>query len=101
MKRKLATIRKDDGHKCPFGLPIPWACQHVNGVVRRMAPLKIARDVTEEEAKQIADANVKLLAWSLLHGSDQPGRCPYAGKIFPKHLEAVECNYEDSAPGQE
>lgn len=99
MKRKLAIIRMDSGERCPFGLPIPWACKHAGEVVNRMAPLDVIKDASEEEKQQISEANSKLLGWSILHGTSDPARCPYAQNVFP-NKDAVDCNYGDMAQGQ-
>jgi hypothetical protein len=102
MKRrlKLAEIRQNADNPCPFGLPIPFGCQYAGNNVERMAPVEVmGDDVTEEERKAIGTANTKLLAWSLLRSQEKPGQCLYAGKLI-KGREMVECNFDDSAPGQ-
>jgi hypothetical protein len=95
---KLAEIRKNDKSPCPFGLPIPFGCKHAGDNISKMAPLKSMDKATQEEKDMISEANTKLLGINLLHGTSEPGRCPYAAKVFDDH-DAVECNYEDSAPG--
>lgn len=97
---KLAEIRKNDDRPCPFGLPIPFGCQYSGDHVERMAPVEImGKDVTEDERKAIGAANTKLLAWSLLRSTDKPSQCRYVGKLMTER-EMVECNFDDSAPGQ-
>jgi len=100
MKRKLAEIRKNDNQPCPFGLPVPFGCQYAGQHTDRMAPVSImGKDTSDKEKVMIGNANTKLLAWNLLRSSEQPTQCPYAGHILPDK-DAVECNYEDAAPGQ-
>jgi hypothetical protein len=101
MKRvKLAVIRDNEMTPCPFGLPVPFSCQYAGGVIDKLAPLKIMEDATEEEQRRIADANVRMFAWLLMKSTEEPTRCPYAAKIF-EEKGASECNYEDTAPGQD
>jgi hypothetical protein len=97
---KLAVIRKNESDPCPFGLPIPFACKHAGNMIEKLAPLDVMDDATEEEGQRIADANVRMLGWLLMKSTEQPCQCPYAAKIF-KDKEAVECNYYDTAPGQD
>lgn len=100
VRLKLAEIRKNTDSPCPFGLPIPFGCMYAGSNVERMAPLDVmGEDSSEEERVQIGSANTKLLAWNLLRTADKPSNCMYAGHIL-KEKEAVECNYDDSAPGQ-
>jgi hypothetical protein len=102
MKRhlKLAEIRKNDDDPCPFGLPIPFGCKCAGKNVDNMAPMNImGDDSSDNEKKMIGDANTKLLAWNLLRSSEQPTQCPYVGHILEKQ-DVVECNYNDSAPGE-
>jgi hypothetical protein len=101
MKRlKLADIRKNDGDPCPFGLPIPFGCQCAGENIKRMAPLNVmGEDSSQDEIKMIGDANTKLLAWNLLRSSEKPTKCPYVGHII-ENKDVVECNYNDSAPGE-
>ena len=100
LRLKLADIRKDtQENSCPFGLPIPFGCQYASKHVDRMAPLDIMDKISEEEKQMISNANTKLLAWDLLRSSEKPAVCKYAGHIF-EDKDAVECNYNDSAPGE-
>jgi hypothetical protein len=102
MKRhlKLAEIRKNDESPCPFGLPIPFGCQNAGNYVEKMAPFEVmGKEVSEDEKEMLAAANTKLLAWNLLRSSDKPSACKYVGHILEKN-DAVECNHDDSAPGQ-
>jgi hypothetical protein len=97
---KLAVIRQNDSDPCPFGLPVPFGCQHAGGIINKLAPLDVMEDATEEEQRRIADANVRMMAWILMKSGEEPGKCPYAAKIF-KAQEASECNYDDTAPGED
>jgi len=102
MKRhlKIAEVRKNEENKCPFGLPIPFACKNAGNYVDQMAPFGVmGKEVSEDEKEMLAAANIKLLAWNLLRSSDKPSPCRYAGHIL-EHNDAVECNHDDTAPGQ-
>jgi hypothetical protein len=96
---KLAEIRKNNDTPCPFGLPIPFGCKYAGKYIERMAPFKVMDNPSQEEEQMIGAANTKLLAWGLLRDSEKPSHCPYVGHIMEEH-NAVECNYEDTAPGQ-
>ena len=39
------------------------------------------------------------MAWLMMKSTYESARCPYAAKVFEK-LDASECNYYDTAPGQ-
>ena len=97
MKRKiikLAIIRSDDSEPCPFGLSIPFGCKNAGNIIRKMAPLDILGDDTEEEEQaEIAEANNHLLRWK-----NPQMRCRYAGKVFPKN-DVVECNWDTNTMG--
>jgi hypothetical protein len=102
MKRhlKIAEVRKNEENKCPFGLPIPFACKNAGDYVDQMAPFGVmGKEASEDEKEMLAAANAKLLAWNLLRSSDEPSPCKYAGHIL-EHNDAVECNHDDTAPGQ-
>jgi hypothetical protein len=94
MKRhlKIAEIRKNEENKCPFGLPIPFACKNAGDHVK-------GKEASEDEKEMLSAANTKLLAWNLLRSSDKPSHCKYVGHIL-EHENAVECNHDDTAPGQ-
>lgn len=97
---KMAEIRKNDENRCPFGLPIPFGCEHAGNFVEKMAPFEVmGKDVTEEEKQALSAANTKLLAWNLLYTTEIPTRCKYAAKVLEEH-NAVECNQNDTAPGE-
>lgn len=97
---KLAEIRKNDESPCPFGLPIPFGCQNAGDYVEQMAPFSVmGKDVSEDEIEMLSAANTKLLAWNLLRSSEKPSPCKYVGHIL-EHNNAVECNHDDTAPGQ-
>lgn len=91
---KLAIIRSPDDTKCPFGLPIPYACKHVGEAVTRMAPLSVLGDeASPREIKQLSKANKTVMTMEA-----EGSRCPFAGKVF-SDKKAVECNFDSNAPG--
>ena len=92
------SIRKNDMDPCPFGLSIPFACSKAGDCIRKLAPEKALGDEAEDNEKSaLARANRKMLSWCLMQG-ETPKRCVYAAKVFPDQ-RAVECNFEDTAPG--
>lgn len=92
-------IRRDDSDPCPFGLKIPFACKSAGNHIDNMAPLNIlGEDSTEEEKAAIAKANNRLLIWAL-NKPEEISPCKYAGELFEDKVKAVECNFEDNAPG--
>lgn len=102
MKRhlKVANIRKNDEDICPFGLPIPFGCKNAGEYTSKMAPFSVmGKNPSSEEKEMLAAANTKLLAWSLLRSSEKPCLCKYAGHVLENN-NAVECNYDDTAPGE-
>lgn len=100
LRLKLAEIRKNDEDPCPFGLPITFGCKNAGNYVDQMAPFDVmGKDVSEDEREILAAANTKLLAWNLLRSSDKPLPCKFVGHILDKN-GAVECNHDDTAPGQ-
>jgi len=97
---KLAEVRTNTESPCPFGLPIPFGCQYAGVFVDKMAPVDVmGEDSTKEEKVSIGGANTKMLAWSLLRTSEKPKQCRYVGHIIEAN-KAVECNFDDSAPGE-
>ena len=96
----MAEIRRDAEDACPFGLPIPFGCKHAGKNIKNMSPIDImGKDSSDDEKNAIGAANTKLLAWNLLRSSEKPSQCQYVGHLLEKQ-GAVECNYNDSAPGQ-
>ena len=94
--KKLATIRDNESTKCPFSLPIPFACRNVGECINKMAPLSILGDeADEDELEHLAKTNNRVMIMD-----SQGDRCPYAGKIFKDEIKKVECNYDSNAPGQ-
>lgn len=99
--KKEADIRTKENNDCPFGLPITFGCKCAGKCIRRMAPLDImGKDVSDYEKEMISNANTKLLAYNLLNSSKEPEKCLYASQILENN-DAVECNYYDSAPGED
>lgn len=100
MNRKLAVIRKNDDTPCPFGMQVPWACKNAGQIIERMAPLDVlGPEASDDEQRVLAKANLRLLVWELMSGN-QPERCTYASHVFPDK-SAVDCNFGDTAPGQD
>ena len=96
---KLAIIRSDNDSPCPFGLGVPFGCQKVGALIARMAPVDVlGEDATDEERKEIADANRHLLMWLL--SEESGGRCRYASKVF-EDKDAVECGWETDVSGEQ
>ena len=91
--KKLAVIRSNEEHSCPFGLSIPYGCKCVGELIVHMAPLEILEDMSDEEKAEIARANKHLLMWK-----SPELRCIYAGKLF-KDKEVVECNWNANDEG--
>jgi len=91
---KLAVIRKDEVDPCPFGLSIPFGCQHAGEAIDNMASLDVmGPETTPEEKKAISDANNHVLRWK---GN---GQCKYAAKIISeKH--GVDCSWQTSTAGE-
>lgn len=100
LRLKIAEVRKNNEDPCPFGLPIPFGCKYAGKNVENMAPFNVmGKEASEDEKEMLAAANTKLLAWNLLRSSEKPEQCPYVGHIL-EHNDAVECNHDDTAPGQ-
>jgi hypothetical protein len=95
----IASIRKDGENPCPFGLPIPFGCSCAGKHIENMAPLDVMEKATNEEKEMISKANTKLLAWNLLRTSEKPNQCLYVGHLL-EDKDVVECNYDDTAPGE-
>lgn len=86
---KEAVIRGENVRRCPFGLPIPAACQNAGGAVHRMAPLE-----EDEENKEVEKANRLIYSYY-----KECRACPYADKILEKQ-EKVDCDFGDTAEGK-
>lgn len=87
---KKAKIRSNQGAKCPFGLPIPIACENAGNCIKRMAPVE---SVKGEERDNIGRSN-KLVY--IYHKEGK--RCPYADKIMLEHSK-VDCDFMDTGEG--
>lgn len=83
---KEATIRGEGVRDCPFGLPVPDACNNVGDAINRMAPA--------EENDKIKKANRLVYAY---HKACK--NCPYADKILPDYSK-VDCSFGDTAAGK-
>lgn len=80
------TIRQNDGDRCPFGLPIPQACENVGPAIERMAP--------ENDSEKIGKANRIVYVY---HKTCE--KCPYADKILKK-FGKVDCDFGDTGEGE-
>lgn len=88
--KKLAVIRKDIGRGCPFGLPIPLACNNAGNSVENMEALE---DLPESKEEKVKAANRRVYRH---HKTDT--RCPYADKIVEK-LHTVHCDFREGGEG--
>ncbi len=99
---KLAVIRDNAEHVCPFGLHIPSACARAGESVNNMQPvLKVDPDGIDtlmikdrQQLSEIVRSNMNVLIWN----DEQPQKCIYANMLFDAKPK-VECNYGDSAAG--
>ena len=100
VRLKMAEIRTNEDAACPYGLPIPFGCKNAGRHTQKMAPFSVmGKDVSADEKEMIGQANTKLLAWSLLRDGEPPAQCKYVGHLLGDR-DMVECNFDDSAPGQ-
>ena len=83
---KEATIRGDSVRMCPFGLPIPDACENVGDAINRMAPIK--------DKPNLSKANKLIYTYH-----KTCSQCPYADKIL-KDFNKVDCDFGDTAAGR-
>jgi hypothetical protein len=92
VKKKLGIIRDNKLKDCPFGLPIPDACQNAGDSVNRMAPLSAVD--SDEQKERIKKAN------SLVYVHHKDGkRCQFADKVLEK-FKKVDCDFGDTGQGQ-
>lgn len=97
---RLAVIRKNDDQGCPFGLPIPDGCKMAGDMVDRMGSFDMLDpNSSDDDKKAIAQANIRLWAWSIMKTAQEPAICKYADKIFG-NKDAVECSFGDTAAGE-
>jgi len=90
MKKESTIRKKTEGKKCPFGLPVPLACENAGEAINHMAPLDL---VAEDKKERTEKANKRVY----IHYKTGK-RCPYAQNII-KSLEAVNCDYGDYGEG--
>lgn len=90
MLKRIAVIRKDTIRKCPFGLPIPLACQNAGTSVLNMQDLEV---LDKKKVAATSKANNKIYM-RLKTGE----RCPFADKIA-EELEAVHCDFGEGGQG--
>jgi len=88
-KNKKATIRGKNVRACPFGLPIPEACENAGKSIIRMAPIE-----DEKELEEVGKANRLVYAYH-----KECRNCPYADKILEEHGK-VDCDFGDTAAGK-
>lgn len=80
--------------KCPFGLPIPTACECAGGIAKgtELSAIQIMSVIDNDSEYAEEDLEDNLL---LLSDIDEPAKCPYAESIFIKNKK-VECNFNES-----
>lgn len=88
---KLAILRSDGTHACPFGLPIPLACNHVGQTIHNMTAIE---DVPEEQRERIKKSNRRVYRHSA-----EGARCPFADKLLANRPFVV-CDYGDAGAGE-
>lgn len=90
---KLAILRENDDHPCPFLLDIQDGCLKAGELVNSMASVDIlGENASEEEIEQLKAANISLL--NLKHENK---KCIYADKII-KDKNIVECSFGEDNP---
>lgn len=99
---KLAIIRDNTNHVCPFGLHIPAGCGRAGKLVSDMTPvLRVDKDgwdtlliKDKNQLSEIIKQNLSVLMWS----EEDPQQCIFANFLFDGKPK-VECNYGDEAAG--
>ena len=99
---KLAVIRDNRDHVCPFGLNISNACKKIGRSVLDMTPvLRVDEDgfdsimiKDKEMLSEIVKSNLEIMMWS----EGDPTPCIFANSTFDNKPK-VECNYGDRAAG--
>lgn len=101
--KKEATIRGEGVRMCPFGLPIPEACENVGDAINRMAPVE---QKTAEASVHVAFVDEKAQNEQLVKANNivyayhkECKKCPYADKILVNNKK-VDCNFGDTAAGR-
>ena len=89
MKNKKSTIRGENVRGCPFGLPVPRACNGAGGCVERMTP------IDEDDDSESAAKRNKTIYFH--HKEHKP--CKYADSILENH-DKVDCDFGDTASGK-
>lgn len=97
---KLAVIRDNDNDPCPFGLPIAFGCKNAGQHINRMYPIEAWKEATPQDKEKIKMANMRLLTWAMMMGTEQPQKCIYADDLFDEKSDKVNCSYGDTAAGQ-
>ncbi len=89
--QKESIIRAPDIRACPFGLPIPFACNNAGNTTDQMTAMN---DIPKEERAKYAKLNKRVYVYS------QTGeRCQYADRIV-ENSDRVHCDYGDSGAGE-
>ncbi len=99
---KLAVIRDNKDHVCPFGLHIPTACHKIGRLVLDMTPvLRVDEDgfdtlniKDKQVLSEIINSNLQVMMWS----DSDPAPCVFANSLF-EDKQKVECNFGDQAAG--
>jgi len=101
---KLAIIRDNRDHVCPFGLPIPGACMRAGECVNFMQPvIRVDNESDGDDVliikdprslQQIIKTNKQVLIWN----NAEPQQCIYANALFDNKAK-VECNFGDAGAG--
>lgn len=88
---RLAVLRSNDESPCPFGLPIPYACNNAGKSVDKMAPLDIlGPEASEEEKEDLSISNNRLYMWA-----NDGEKCKYAARFFEKNKDLVDCSWNE------
>lgn len=89
----IRSDKKDKSQRCPFGLPIPTACNCAGSSVSNMCPLELMEKEGEEKENKVLKANKRVY----LYYKDDT-RCLYADNIIEK-FQAVNCDFGDTGQG--
>jgi len=89
--KKLAIIRTDHSHQCPFGLPIDVSCRNVGDAIYDMEPLE---NVPEEQRERYKKSNRRVYRHSA-----KGERCPMADKLI-SNRGAVVCDWGEPGQGE-
>lgn len=89
--QREAKIRANDLGGCPFGLPIPYACNNAGDTIDQLTPL---HTVEPSERAKFAKFNKRVYVYN------QTGeRCRYADNLI-ENSDRVNCDYGDTGAGE-